>query len=107
MEEFFSGHSEESRKMLAPFNIYIMKLLNCKKDILRKDLPELLKRHPWVTDYMQDLASSSAVDGLRFSYINDPVFNENRTLMSKHLGKMEEFLKVSEKGSSEETRWSG
>jgi hypothetical protein len=42
LEEFFNKESEEDKNKLTPFNIYIMKLLYCKIDVLKSDF-DILK----------------------------------------------------------------
>ena len=89
LEDFFTEHSEIKRNKLAPLNIYLLKLLNVKQDIVRR--PSLLSRYSWIPTYFV-LPTMDARKN--FAFIRDKKFNELRDLYRK--SKMDAILKDSE-----------
>lgn len=76
------------KEKLEPFNVYLMKLLYCKLDILKTHLPFLIKRAPWVS--MIEIKDTEAAEKKRFAYLSDQQFVQFKAVVQ--MDKIDKFL---------------
>ena len=76
---------------LYPFNIYIMKLLHSKFDILKKNSGFLTENCPWIQKYVE-LKINISEESLCFAYISDEVYANGCVAMSQHPINIDKFF---------------